>query len=266
MKRTTKEVIIESLLNEDGISLSSVNQKIKSSYDRPFGYHSIYKAIRQLQEEGIILKHNQDYVLSGDWINSILDFSDKLRHHINKTSGLINSCSNPFEFKDIQDMHKFLRKIEKQHLLIFHKNHGGTVIWVVYHCYNYLLQPAKMLSYIKQLKECNVNLKILCYGNSPLDIWTKSAFEKYGVDIKLGAKVGGLTGMYIYDDVVAEIYYGRDFLNVVNDIYKNTSTINDLDLGTMFEKLSGIDSKINIMLYHNQNIIKYLKERSLSYF
>lgn len=266
MKKTAKDMVIKSLMKEKGLSLRSINQKIKNEYSCNLSYHSVYKALQQLMDEAIISKKNDEYSLSEEWINEKMIFLGNLKKHLNHTKGYDFSDPSFLRFNNIREMHKFLRHLEKDHLPIFDKDQKGTVIWVVYHCYNYLLEPAKELAYIKKLKECNVDFRILCYGNTNLDVWTKNAFDKFGATMITDSKVGGLTGLNIYDDMVVEIYYGEEFLNVLNDVYTNTKTINELDLSELFEKLSNIDYTINVAVYTDKNLIKCLKERALSFF
>ena len=268
MKKTVREIVIDSLLKEKGMELRSVNEKIKKGVSINVSYHSVYKAIRQLIDEGVILKKEKEYFLSEKWAREQVESCHKIKEHLKGIYGEEYASEGPIShtFKNIKELHKFLTKLEYDHLRIFDNVEKGTIIWVMYHCYNYLLQPAKELAYLKKLKEHNMDLKILCYGNSVLDERTKSAFEKFGATTITDSKVGGLTGMNIYGDMVVEIYYDKEFLDVLNEIYMKTKTITDFDPVYFFEKLDGIDYSINVVVYKNINIVKCLKERALEFF
>jgi hypothetical protein len=264
----TKNAIIDALLNEKGLDLTSINSKLKENHGTKYKYHSVYKVLKQFLEEGTIQKDNELYSLSDSWVSKKVNFSLDLQKHLSNTKGINHNLNDNslLEFDNIKQLHKFLRNLENEHLPIFDKEKKGTIIFVMYHCYNYLLQPAKELEYIRKLKSDGIDFKILCYGNTPLDNWTKKAFEKFGASMKINAQVGGLSGLNIYDDMVVEIFYGREFLNVLNEVYTNTPTTNDFDLSNLFYKLSKINYKINVALYKDKNIIKSLKERALSFF
>lgn len=264
MKDTASNAVIFSLIKENSLSIKEINQKVKTMPGKNFSYHSLYKALQKLVETGTIKRNQNKYSLSDQWIEKRLSFSDKLREHFdNKTSISKTDRDSQKTFRDIRSMNNFLRKLEQEHLPLFDKEHNGTIIWSVYHCYNYLLQPADELDYIKKLKESNIDFHVLCYGDTVLDRWTKKAFEKFGASMKTGAKVGGLTGFNIYDDVAIQIFYGKEFLSILQDIYKNTPSIDKLDLSELFEKLDSIKYEINVYIYKNKNIIKSLKERAL---
>jgi DNA-binding PadR family transcriptional regulator len=262
MKDTVKDIVIQILLEKKGMSLTEIRKYASATVSKKYSYHSYYKALQQLTEEGAINKTKGEYILTPKWIESKIEFLNQLKTY---QSDLSDECK-VHKFSDIKDLYKFLRKLEDEHLDIFDHTKEGSVLWVVYHCYNYLLHPAKELGYLKKLKENNVDLKILCYGDTALDKWTKRSLEKYGAQMKTSANVGGLIGLNIYDDVVVMIYYGKAFLDVLNGVYSSTRNMDDFCIGELYDKLDNIDYTITAMVSKDKDIIESLKERALSHF
>jgi predicted RND superfamily exporter protein len=268
MKKTAKEIVIESLLTEEYLDISSLNKKIKENSEKVFGYHSIYKAVKQLVDEKVIVKCQEGYHLSEEWVMENLSFLEKLKEHINETKGFSHEACDfsVFEFENIKKLNDFLRKVENEHMSVFSKDKKSTIIRVVHHCYNYLLQPAQELAYIRKLKENNIDLKILCYGNTPLDKWTKDALEKFGAVMKIGANAGGITSKKVYEDFVVDIFFDKKFLDILNEVYSKAESVNDLDPSNLFEKLINTNYKINVILYKNKDIVKNIRDRTLGFF
>ena len=71
-----------------------------------------------------------------------LSFLEKLKEHINETKGFSHEACDfsVFEFENIKKLNDFLRKVENEHMSVFSKDKKSTIIRVVHHCYNYLLQ------------------------------------------------------------------------------------------------------------------------------
>ena len=84
--------------------------------------------------------------------------------------------------------------------------------------------------------------------------------------MKVNTNVGGITEMNVYDDLAVQIFYGNEFLEVLNDVYNNTSTINELDISELFDRLSKINYQINVAIYKDKNIIKILQGRIKNFF
>ncbi|MFW5746883.1 MAG: hypothetical protein ACOCWQ_05035 [Nanoarchaeota archaeon] len=270
MKNTAisaREHIIEALLEYPGIGLKQLQQLVQQRASRKYSYHAIYKSIRSLMDDKVVTRTSHAYSLSPTWIEQKISFADRLRSHmLDQNGALVSHDAHALEFKDILELNRFLRTLEDQHLPLFASAEKSSVIWVVYHCYNYLLQPAEELSYIKKLKEHNVDFRVLCYGDSTLDKWTRRTFKRFGAHMKTGAGVGGISGMNIYDDMAIMIYYGTQFLEVLNDIYSKTDSISDLCLGELFDKLNSIDYRIHAVIYRKPSIVAAIKERALAFF
>lgn len=256
-----KEVAIDALLKEDSLTTNEIYEKVKKSNIK-LGYHSIYKALQQMKSDSIVDKKGNSYFLSQKWIKEQINFADKLKEHDTKNQNINNYDTHLTEFKNIKALYKFLVKVEEDHLKLYDKN-KVNVIWVVTHLYNYLLEPAKKLAYIQKLKENNVNLNILCNGNTMLDIWTQKKLKKFGIDMKINSCVGGFSNLYIYDDIAIEAFLSKKFMNVLNDLYQNTKNIEDLDITVFFEKLNKADLKINAAIYTKESVIETLRERAL---
>ncbi len=268
MKKTAKEIVIESLLTEEYLDISSLNKKIKENCSSTLGYHSVYKAVKQLVEDNVIVKCQEGYLLSDEWVMENLSFLEKLKEHINETKGLNHEACDfsVFEFENIKKLNDFLRKVEKEHMPVFNKDKKSTIIRVVHHCYNYLLQPALELAHARKLKDHNIDLKILCHGDTPLDKWTKDAMEKFGAVMKTGSNAGGITSKIIYEDFVVEIFFDKKFLEILNDVYSKAESVNDLDPSSLFEKLINTNYKVNVILYKNKDIVKNLRDRAKGFF
>ncbi|MCK5140187.1 MAG: hypothetical protein KAQ85_10130, partial [Thermodesulfovibrionia bacterium] len=215
MRKKAKDAVIFSMMKEKGLDFTSLHNKIRKECSENFSYHSVYKAVQQLLEEKVVIKDNKKYYICDEWAKEKITFCEKLRDHLSHVNSFADIPSI-IQFGDIRSLHKFLRRLEEDHLAIFNKEKKGTVTWVVYHCYNYLLQPAKELFYVNKLRECNIDFNVLCYGNTPLDKWTRKAFEKFGANMKVNTNVGGITEMNVYDDLAVQIFYGNEFLEVLN--------------------------------------------------
>ena len=146
MINTAKDVVINSLLNEKYLSIKDIFLKQQKEYK--LSYNSIYKAVIQLYADKKLSKSPDGYSIGLDWANQKIQFNSKLMKHLKNMGEFSGIGTSIHKFNDIRKMYKFLRKLEENHLELFEKNKRGSIIWAVYHYYNYLLQPAAELHYL----------------------------------------------------------------------------------------------------------------------
>ena len=265
MKKTAKQLVISSLIEEKALSIDNINKKIKEKYQSNLSYHSIYKALQELTKKEVLIKEKNKFHLSKKWmINKIL-FANKLRDHINHTRGMHydTHSSSIIEFNNTKELHLFLRRFEDDHLDIYNKEVKSNMIWIVRHCYNLLLQPSIELEHTKKIKEHNNNFLISCYGNTLLDNWAKKSYERFGTEMITNSKIGGISSLNIYDNFVVQIFYGKNFCEILDKTYNEIENITDLDISKIFEELHSTDYKIYVMIYKNKGIVESFKKKAL---
>lgn len=259
MKLTAKEVIVENLIGKGYLSIKQIEELIKSNYNKEFSYHSIYKAIQQLIEEEKAIKKNSKYTLSQEWVKKEIQFADKLKKHL----PLDFETSIALKFYSLKELHTFIKKFEKEKVNLFNENIKGKAIFVTNHCYNYLLQPAKELQHLKSIISANNELIVLCHGNTTLDKWTKKAYEKRNIKIVTDAGLGGIVALNIYDNHVIQIFYGKKFLEALEETFLKTKNISELDVAELCDNIEEIDYQINVSIHDDPAIISSIKERAL---
>ncbi len=257
MKRTAKDVVIDSLINKKNLGIKEIENEIKTNYDKEFSYHSIYKAIKELNQKGVLILNKTKYSLSDEWVKEQITLFEKLKKHEKEE---INTL---LEFNSIKDLHDFIKKFEKEKVKLFDESIKGKVIFITNHCYNYLLQPAKELNHLKNIIKANNETMVLCYGDSVLDNWIKKTYEKKGAKFLTDSGIGGLAAINIYDNYAIQIFYGKLFLRALEKTFLETEEIEDLDMAEIFDSLADMKYKISVIIFDDKTIIESLRERAL---
>ncbi len=232
-----------------------------------FSYHSVYKALQLLIKDDVLIKSEKQYIINNKWIDEKIKYAQKLSKHTNESNSLpSNLSSSLIEFNNIEDAYEYLRKFEKNNLDVFNKDKNETIIWLTYHCYNFLLQPAIEFNHIKKIKSHNNDFIILNYGDTPLDKLTKKSYEKFGASMIPGCKIGGISEINIYNNYAIQIFYGKKFRRILDDAYSSAKNINDVDISSLYDKLNNEDYKIYISIYRDDEIVRCFRSLALEVF
>ncbi len=264
-----KKIIITVISNNKNIGLKEISKLVNKESTKKYSYSTIYKNIQKLIDEEIILKNNTNssYIINSEWIKEKHNFYSKL-FNINITNTNIDTNkhediiqNNFIKFESAKKFNEFITKIESEHNLVFSKEKKGEIITVQDHCVDYLFNQAKYISYAKKLQENNIEWKIICRGNTPLDKKAKELFSKINVDITLGINISELASMIIYEDVIVEIFYDKSYSKIVKDTFEKTKSFNEFNLVDLHNKLDNTKYSIFVNLYKNKELIKNIKNK-----
>ncbi|MBU0636218.1 hypothetical protein KKE06_04295 [Candidatus Micrarchaeota archaeon] len=110
------------------------------------------------------------------------------------------------------------------------------------------------------------DLYAISINKTPLDEWCTQFWNQIGghAKIKYNPKIG--QDFLVYPNTVIQVYYPKKILQKLNQYYKKTKTIKQLDINQLFEQIMLHPTPISITINQNQTLANQLKNQILNKF
>lgn len=228
----------------------------------------IYRVLRKLQGEGVIVKEKEHYTVRIPWILDISSFTQALEmkyvngEYFQKLISLQEKSKTIWHFTDIYKLNDFWSQL----ISVLIKNSKEKILCNYHpHAWFYLIQMRQEYQYIKT---SNKNLKkryTLVGGNEYLDVWATKFWKDPRIQYFLAPQEQWLTqeratNISIIDDYVLTIKHEKKFANAIDNLYKTVVTTQELSterLEAIFQKRT----KGSIILQRNSAVALTYKKR-----
>lgn len=227
-------------------------------------YQAVHKALKELENDGIVVHRNKKYLLSDDWIHSLNDFAfnlkDKYANNLSKSLDNQNFSFNTIHDCDVfllNSMHKILsnNKSEKKPLLALQWSHAWIPLFISRKEYSEIAEAFKLVDCYSLVK-----------GNSSIDTWCADFWRKQGMKVKLNCDIASPVEMIAVGDYVLQVFYSQKIKNDMNKFYSKVKSVKALDLNELFEKVFEKKTEINVTINKNPSLAEQLKKETMSYF
>lgn len=265
---SVKDMVISILGREWPLNINKLHSSIKKDFSKDVTYQAVYKSVRSLHDEKILEKKDRDYKLSCGWIDDTKRYLEYLWKLQSGDKGFIEDAMSGLipdkeieirEFKHIKQLYNFIRKFEKENVLKDKDIKDHTFYVIADHCYNQLFMPSVEFHYVKKLKKKGVDVKILCNGNTKLDISSKKFFEKSGAEMKVGVNCCNSRYINLYHNIMIEIFFSRKFNEILEEVYRSSESIHDVDIAEILNMVYEDDSKVKAVITRDKRIINSIK-------
>ena len=261
---SSKDKIIKLLSENTSLSAKQVYLRLRRQFGVTNSYQAVHKTIKQMVESKILVKNENFYNISSEWVEylkkHVQDLESKLLSENNRINleELNNGQSLHLSFNGILDVGWFL--IDK--LMNAPAKLGVPSLALWRFCYSIIGLDSK---YLERLQEVANKTKwlILVEENNPVDwmfgdlLKSYSAFEiRYG--IKCATK---LSDKMICGDYVAEIIYPSYFRKIWEIQNKLPVKIVQFNLAKHLLLMRDFQPKIDVILTKNKELAdEYRKE------
>lgn len=171
-----------------------------------YSIQAVYKALRQLQDEGVVLKEGMYFNLRLTWIHDILSYSDTIKKQYLE-SFTISSILPDENKKEIWHFYNLysLNNFWSQLLLLLLEDAEKKVLlgWNP-HPWFHLIQMEQEKRYIQALRSLQAKLYLIVGGRTYLDTWASQFWDTKTVE-------------YAYSEEGVLGYKRSEYINVIGD-------------------------------------------------
>jgi len=275
VKKSTKDLVISTLIYEHPLNLAKLTNAIKKKFQASVTFQGVRKAVNLLAENGVILKVGKEYDLSKDWIMELKDFAEKLQEsHFTEPSGIkdiqaIGEDLKVYSFDNLIDLDKFWdRLVAKWFEDDKEDKREKYYVQLSGHAWYVLGQLGEEAEIMEKMKKLNINFYILANGNTFLDRWSKKYYTDQGFFyITNKDKKRGSNARYfsVYNDLVIQTTYPEDIAREIDSIYSGTKAFESFEAAKLITILrKKTDLKVTVM--RNPVVAEQLRNFILSHF
>jgi len=257
--KTTKGQILKLLSEEWPLTAKQIHNSIQRKYASTTSYQACHKALKEMQEDGVLSKENNDYKLNQEWIEKTKDFSENLHKKYAE-----KQTENPtITLPNLYEVDKFLLQILLQNL----PEKGEKPFLGLQWCHFWIPLFLSVKEY-KLMKEHfpKFELYAVCRGNTIIDKWCAQFWKTHTVKEKTGVECSSTADLVIFNDTVIEVFYSQEIRKELDKFFGKAKKIQDLDTNYLFENVFHKKTEINIVIHKNQKLANQLKEQTINYF
>ncbi len=252
--KTTKEIIIDVLSKEWPLSARKIYSVITKNHNLSISYQATHKALKELLQQNVIVKNQNNYQLHSDWINKLNEFGQRLKNEYESNNKEIKSVQK-FIFKAPVDFIKFhfdfLEKLIET---------DGKVDFVFF-CRHMILSPPLAISGEEYNKLKNLSKKfnwiIVCGSATNFDKWASRYWKQLGVKVKLGVEIPTNSMLIVNNDYVIDVRISK---RSREEWDKLVNTNKDFDIKSMTEVLLSERSKMIVLITKDKELADMLKD------
>jgi len=259
----TKDAVISILTIEWPLTLRGIFYKIKKQYSYSSSYQSVYKAVKELCEAGILNEKNKSYEINIEWIKKLQSFTDIVetnyyaKQRIHSISGVSESKSSEdliiLNFDTIFDAEKYLYYFMKNELL---KKKDDKICFKMNSEWRPIFYFRAEYNYYKKLIKKGHKFYFLCSGNSQLENFSKEFYKSLGIKYKF-TKENFANDTIAFSDYFIQIFIPAELKREMSELLKKNNVLKLLE--NVLQKNSVIKVIINKDAHLANEIKKQIK-------
>src|SRR3989338_258087 len=256
-KPNVKDLIIQALSEEWPLTAKQIYIKIRNKTPTPITYQGVHKAVKQLEESGVLKRADNKYRVDLEWLKSIRAFSELVqRKYMNNVSGDSSPDKMSFVFDTVAEAEDFLIDLAMQ--LQPKPDSVLYLCWVHFWVPLFLNRKTykKMLELLQGIPSYAVTP-----SDTPIDRWCSDYWGSHGLtNKKLGVDIRTDCSFLVLDDIVIQIYYPREIVKEIDRAFSKAKTIQDLDPDRFFERVFEKKTKIPIIVSKDTALAEHFRE------
>jgi len=273
--RTVKDLIISILSYDFPLSIKKIYNKIKKVYNSPVTHQAVYKVIKQLIDQKIIIKNNKDYLLSKEWIGNLYAFVEQLKNNYdigNKTNILaLNELmedgkdSQVLTFDSYIDAENYRAKVQNEYLTRTEKN-LAPYCCQIHHFKRALIYSTKIVP-TDFIHKSPTKTYILCEGSTPIDKWCARFYERI-LKFKCQWNIKCMNDLefWIMGDTIIEIHAPKELWRSMDNMFNNAKEISKLSVANFYKEIYLKKRKIQLVIYKNKAIAQQMRQQIINNF
>jgi hypothetical protein len=257
-----KNALVQKLSKQWPLSLKQLDHALKREFGMDVTYQAIHKAMQQLEEEKIVEKLKEGFQLHPEWITTITKLS-------NQISQAYADNVNLDPEKEIIQL-KFNNWINAGRFVAFKfdleypnpENKPSICNWI--HVWPVMGLSSEEVS-ILQNSFFKGTYYSACPNNTPVDKAVAKWLTNVGKICKTKIPILLDHDYMVKGDHVCQVHYPKEFIDEVNEFYRETESFNKMDFKRLTELMS---KKINIcvIIIKNKVLADNLREMTVKFF
>lgn len=254
-KQKIEEVIVQRLANHASLTATAISEGLNQ--EKEYTIQAIYKALRNLEKGGTVVKNGRKYSLRLSWVEDLADLAKRASANYLRLAkaGLPPKNSRKiWHFHDLLTLNNFWSQI----LLLLIKNSQSRVLltWMP-HPWFHLAYSEQEEQYIKSLELTNTKLYLINGGQTFLDRWAEKYWQKPKIEYSnaesVFSKIEPTTYINIIDNYVLSVKLDDKITQEIDNLYKSVKTFEELDISEVFRIF---DLKVRASMWLEENTKK----------
>jgi len=258
-KHSTRTLIVQVLAEEWPLSAKELYNKVKRLSKKELSYQAIHKILKALESDKIVVKEEKGYIIDVDWVNSVSLFAEKMSSAL--AEGKHSLLNRELVFETVAEADKFL--LELGAILNPGKDDEIGLQWN--HFWIPLFFSRDTYTGLKELIT-KTNFYCVTAGNSPIDNWCATFWNKIGVNEKTGVKGTFGIDMMVFQDTIIQVFYPKKIKEAIDRVYKKTKDPTKLDAEKFFHTVFEKKTRIPILISRNKEVAEELMKQTKAYF
>ncbi len=263
-KKSLKNLIIESLAAEWLLSSKKLYNIVKAQ-GVDVTYQAVYKAIKDLEENNIVVRAENGYQPSVEWIERLKQISAKMENAYLKQIMVKTDKPVTLTLDSIRDLFKFLFSCFVDDPF----NMGNkSVCYETQHVGNTFVGTEKEWEIVREASK-GKEMYVLIKADTPLDNIFKKRWEWMGKKFKMGVDVPSASlnmDTMVIGDHVIQIYLPEEYLKEETRVYEKVKKLEDLDPVELHNLYWKKYKWINIMISKNKELAERIRKETEAYF
>jgi hypothetical protein len=221
--RNTKDAVISILTTEWPLTLRAIFYGIKKRYGYSSSYQAVYKAIKELTEDQVVIGSDKKYELNIEWDKQLQSLTDIIetnyyaKSRINNLSGIKDANHKGeiiiLNFDTLFDAEKYLYYFMKNELL---KIKSDSICWTE----NYRWQPIYYLraeyNYYKKFIGKNHKFYFTGFGKSKLEKECIEFYKSLGIKFRYSSEESS-NDLLVFGEYVITIFIPEELKKKMAD-------------------------------------------------
>ncbi|MBT4540800.1 hypothetical protein HOC35_04775 [Candidatus Woesearchaeota archaeon] len=277
-KKTTKDLVISTLMYEYPLTLAKITNSIKKKFHASVTFQGVRKAVNQLVENEVIVKigeKSKHYQLNKEWIVKLRDFAEQMHEsYYSKSKGIreveaIGEDIKVYTFDNLIDLDKFWDKLITRWFEADKDNPKKKVYAQLSgHTWYVLGQLGEETAILETIKKHNINFYIFANDNTFLDRWSKKYYNDLGFHYTTNkSKKRNTNARYfsVYNDLIVQAEYPQKIADEIDEVYNNTKDFESFD-ATKLIRILREKAELKVTVMRNPIVAEQLRESILRHF
>jgi len=255
-----KNLIFSILTNEYPLKIIEITNIIKNRYGKSVTFQAVRKALFDLMEEEIVLKHEKEFSINKNWVFEAREELDKVYRNLTEERAKPNNLDSiqgeisVFSFDSLSEMMRFWQSIINDWFDNFQAGNPNINAYQGAHVWEGLLYTDKERIIMNRLKDKGIKCYALSVGKTPLDKYIWKFYKSLGIKTGFSHSNSSFDkGYYVatYGETVVQAKYPQKLVVEIDNFFKKNKKLEDLNLQKLSEL---VNQKIKIKLTVIKNL------------
>ena len=255
--RPTKSAIMRILSHEWPLSAKQIFFALRRSSGRSITYQAVYKSVKELLEEGVLSKQENQYMINPLWLEKSADFIGGLMEAYGKKELGITRRLQELNFASISEAWDFM-------LSKLNTGYFGESKEVYIQLRRFFLFPLSKEDIVR-LKEFSFGKKVyvMCVSNSTIDKLAAGFLRSLGAEVITGIECARPTNVIVMGNCVISLYIlGEKERAELSDTYKKAKNMKDSGAGLFLTNIFLKKVKIKLIINRDPGVLSDVVEQT----